>query len=678
MIAGSATAEDPVYFADANLKAAVEELLGINDPTPSDMLGLASLDASSLGITHLTGLEYATNLQQLDLGFNQISNIQLLSGLFNLQTLTINDNQISDFSPLSDLGQLEDLNIHRNPISDLKFLDGLPSPLKKLTLRYMQISDISPLSSLTHLQELDLYQTQISDISALASLTALKTLYITYNHISDLSPLAGLIHLEFISARLNQIIDISSLSGLTNLHYLYLDNNKIKDISALSGLTSLKELELTSNPLNQDTCSTYISMIITNNPGLSFLHDCGLSLSHRLVISSTAGGSVIEPGKGEFTYDIGTMILLRAKADPGFVFSHWSGSLFSTQNFLSLTMDQGYEIRANFRSILNTLYVDDDAPGDPQPGDLSVSDPQENGSTDHPFDSIQKAIDVAGNNTMVVIRPGTYFEDINLLGKSIHLTGLDPNRPSAITDYPVIAGTGSGPIVRFASGEDPNCRLSGFVIAQPKALTAYAILCSKASPSFDHCLIVGNRSSASTGAAILCQDSRALFDHCTLADNQAGPQGAALALIDSNVLITHSILWGNAPKDVLLTGTSLPTITYTDLTGVWPGLGTIDDDPLFARHGYWADPEDPNTTMKPSDPRAVWVAGDYHLRSQVGRWDVKVGTWIVDEVTSPCIDAGDPARPVGYESIPNGEIVNLGAYGGTAQASRSDVGPIPL
>ena len=32
--------ESPVYFADTNLKAAVEETLGITNPTPTDMFGL--------------------------------------------------------------------------------------------------------------------------------------------------------------------------------------------------------------------------------------------------------------------------------------------------------------------------------------------------------------------------------------------------------------------------------------------------------------------------------------------------------------------------------------------------------------------------------------------------------------------------------------------------------------
>jgi len=44
---------------------------------------------------------------------------------------------------------------------------------------------------------------------------------------------------------------------------------------------------------------------------------------------------------------------------------------------------------------------------------------------------------------------------------------------------------------------------------------------------------------------------------------------------------------------------------------------------------------------------------------------------VIDDVTSPCLDAGDPNNPIGDEPFPNGWIINMGAYGGTAEASLS-------
>jgi len=79
------------------------------------------------------------------------------------------------------------------------------------------------------------------------------------------------------------------------------------------------------------------------------------------------------------------------------------------------------------------------------------------------------------------------------------------------------------------------------------------------------------------------------------------------------------------------------------------GVGCIETDPCFA---------DPNN-------------GDFHLRSQAGRWNPIEKSWVFDDVTSRCIDAGDIKNPVMYEQFPNGGVVNLGAYGGTCEASRS-------
>ncbi|MCJ7721037.1 hypothetical protein MUO98_01330, partial [Candidatus Bathyarchaeota archaeon] len=54
-ISCAAQGTEPVYFADPNLKAAVEGQLGVVDPTPTDMFFLSTLNANNRGITDLTG-----------------------------------------------------------------------------------------------------------------------------------------------------------------------------------------------------------------------------------------------------------------------------------------------------------------------------------------------------------------------------------------------------------------------------------------------------------------------------------------------------------------------------------------------------------------------------------------------------------------------------------------------
>ena len=138
-------------------------------------------------------------------------------------------------------------------------------------------------------------------------------------------------------------------------------------------------------------------------------------------------------------------------------------------------------------------------------------------------------------------------------------------------------------------------------------------------------------------------------NQCTFAGNTG--QGGALYVPSGNFTLDNCIIWGNQPDEIYLASGSV-TATYCNVEGGWPGMGNIDADPCFA---------DPNK-------------GDYHLKSQGGRWDAGIESWVFDDVTSPCIDAGDPSTPIGLEPFPNGGIINMGAYGGTAEASKSYFG----
>jgi L-ascorbate metabolism protein UlaG (beta-lactamase superfamily) len=169
-------------------------------------------------------------------------------------------------------------------------------------------------------------------------------------------------------------------------------------------------------------------------------------------------------------------------------------------------------------------------------------------------------------------------------------------------------------------------------------------------PVIMNCLFIGNW--GKNGMA-LCSDSR---------DDRT-----------NSIQLKNCILW-NGGKDISNLDNSIITITYSDIQGGWEGEGNIDVDPLFASPGFWADVNDPNIVVEPNEPNAVWIGGDYHLKSEAGRWDPVSESWVVDDVTSPCIDAGDPNSPVGDEPEPNGGRINMGAYGGTAEASKSPAG----
>ncbi|MDY6966369.1 MAG: LamG-like jellyroll fold domain-containing protein [Halobacteriota archaeon] len=117
----------------------------------------------------------------------------------------------------------------------------------------------------------------------------------------------------------------------------------------------------------------------------------------------------------------------------------------------------------------------------------------------------------------------------------------------------------------------------------------------------------------------------------------------------NNTIVTNCVGYG------ILSNTPNLSCNYNDAwnniagnyDGCDAGTGNISQDPLFYN-----------------------VANnDFHLNSTVGTWN---GTaWEVMGDHSPCIDAGDPADDYSNEPSPNGDRINMGAYGNTIYASKS-------
>ncbi len=247
----------PVNIADANLRAVIADALGKAPNatiTKGEMTTLTSLDgynynSYSAGIRDLTGLEFATNLTELNLADNHlITDLSVLSGLTKLRKLVLYGNQITDISALRGLTNLTELSLGSNQITDISALRGLTN-LTRLYLGGSTLTDISALRGLTNLTILGLGSNQITDISALRGLTNLTELSLGVNQITDISALRGLTSLRRLRLGSNQIMDISALRGLTNLRDMWLESNQITDISALRGLTSLRRLWLGVNQI---------------------------------------------------------------------------------------------------------------------------------------------------------------------------------------------------------------------------------------------------------------------------------------------------------------------------------------------------------------------------------------------------------------------------------------------
>jgi predicted outer membrane repeat protein len=170
-----------------------------------------------------------------------------------------------------------------------------------------------------------------------------------------------------------------------------------------------------------------------------------------------------------------------------------------------------------------TVYVDDDAPGDPGPGDPTVSDPLEDGSPEHPFDAIQEGIDnVVLWTYSIQVADGTYRgvgnRDISFGGKVITLES--ENGPTATLIDCEDAGRG----VVFDSGEGPACLLDGFTILN------------------------GDPSDSEVGAGISCVGSSPTIRNCVIRDcqhysNNTTVWGAGVAVTgSSNVMMSDCVI----------------------------------------------------------------------------------------------------------------------------------------
>jgi len=349
-----------------------------------------------------------------------------------------------------------------------------------------------------------------------------------------------------------------------------------------------------------------------------------------------------------------------------------------------------------------------------------------NGRTpERAFATIQRGINAAGPGDTVVVAEGVYTgvgnKDLDYAGRAITVQSAQGPFNT------IIDCQDSGRGVVFQNDEGPDSVFTGFTILNGNADRGAGIYCLGSSPVISNCIISDN--SGLYCAGVYCRDnssaliidcvithntgnyaggvrivrSNAQLVNCIIADNHATDSGAGVrcdfgtaqpvienctitgnvsnvtggglwSAESSNPLVRNCIIWGNSAAaqgpQITVSSQSTLTIAYSDVQGgqnavyqagngqlIWDA-GNIDADPNFV------------------DP----ANGDYALMSARGRYWTEHDIWILDDVTSPCIDTGDPGDDVALEPMPHGSRINMGAYGGTAWASLSPAsgGSFPL
>ena len=223
-----------VAIPDTALAGAVRTALGLVTDAPllpDALASLRTLEAPSLGIVHLTGLEVATGLTRLTLNDNQIRSVSPLAYLANLQTLNLSDNQIKDVSPLAGLTSLKTLDITNNPVENAGVLLRLKQARTRITG--------------TTIPNTVVFRDDDLEIAMRAVLNLADTQPILPDALATLTRL-DITRLDVPRLKIN---DLRGIEIMTNLEHLNLSDQEITDVLPLAALTGLTRLALDGNPV---------------------------------------------------------------------------------------------------------------------------------------------------------------------------------------------------------------------------------------------------------------------------------------------------------------------------------------------------------------------------------------------------------------------------------------------
>ena len=350
-----------------------------------------------------------------------------------------------------------------------------------------------------------------------------------------------------------------------------------------------------------------------------------------------------------------------------------------------------------------TVYpgADDPAvnPADQDCGGTGGPDPHV-GLSSSSFPSIQKAVLAAGDDTIVWVGPGVYYEhDIVLDGKVLTLTSTDGPLST------VIDAQGAGRLLELSAGESLDTVISGFTLTGGDAGEdpGGGIKIYHSGATLEELILKDN--SSGRGGAVSIDHGDVIIDECVVDNNRAPYWGGGIYAYESRLTVTRSVitnnqdtgLWaltstcavensivaGNVESGLSLLSTeawivsSTVTENVTDLYwgailvngggvriygsivafNIGPEIWVSEDEPepevlysnVYDTAGKLGNfqPLDPsNVSVDPvfwaQTVDGVYAGDDYHLAP-----------------SSPLLDAGLPTV-----EDPDGSIAQMGAYGG--------------
>lgn len=276
-----------IYVPDEALRRALQSAARAENLTVEAMFSLpTSLDLSSLGISDLTGLEYAINVTELNISGNNVSSLYPIRNLYNLKKLDYSSNQVPAVPAwIFTARSLSYVNGSSNGSTSVEGFSSCSNVLDSLYLENNMLSDLPDMSALTSLDTLSLAGNKFSTFpSAVLGFTGLKILSMSNNDLSEVPDLSSFGSLNTIYLDTNRLSAVpEGLEKIPTLTDVYLFSNEITEIrdglmdsssiislylyfnsiqvlpSKLVTMPSLKNLDVSFNMISVDKNSTVIA-----------------------------------------------------------------------------------------------------------------------------------------------------------------------------------------------------------------------------------------------------------------------------------------------------------------------------------------------------------------------------------------------------------------------------------